>query len=108
MTRASKRNKMNLLIVIAFATSAILVSGHEFESVKLDRWDQPIQARSEPIEGKNQFYEGVFRARLDHFRPQNQERVEFVSFFLSMKHFSIYNSIVCCEYIALSCQCKPL
>lgn len=29
------------------------------------------------MEGMNQFYEGIFRARLDHFRPQNQERVDF-------------------------------
>lgn len=70
---------MNLLIVIAFATSAIFaVGGQEFASEKLKRFDEPILA-SDPIEGKNQFYEGVFRARLDHFRPQNQERVEFVS-----------------------------
>lgn len=86
---------MNLLIIIAFATSAILaVSGQEFQSSKLNRWDKPTQATqeyqslklnrwdkpsqaSEPIEGQNQFYEGVFRTRLDHFRPQNQERVEF-------------------------------
>lgn len=71
---------MNLLIIIAFATSTILaVSGVEFQSLKSKRWtDKPITT-GEPIEGKNQFYEGVFRARLDHFRPQNQERVEFVS-----------------------------
>ncbi len=70
---------MNLLILIAFATSAIFaVSGYEYQSLKYNRWDKPNPS-SDPIEGQNQFYEGVFRARLDHFRPQNQERVEFVS-----------------------------
>lgn len=70
---------MKLLVAVVFATSAIFaVSGQEFQSLKLKRWDEPILP-TEPIEGKNQFYEGVFRARLDHFRPQNQERVEFVS-----------------------------
>lgn len=70
---------MKLLIVIAFATSAIIAaSAYEFASSKLNRWDKPTPA-SNPIEGQNQFYEGVFRARLDHFRPQNQTRVAFVS-----------------------------
>lgn len=71
---------MNLLItIVAIATSAILaVSGFEYQSEKLNRWDHIPIPSSEPIEGQNQFYEGVFRARLDHFRPQNQQRVNFV------------------------------
>jgi serine protease 16 len=70
---------MNLLaITVAIATSAILaVSGFEFQSPKLNRWDKISTPSSEPIEGSNQFYEGIFRTRLDHFRPQNQQRVEF-------------------------------
>lgn len=65
---------MNLLIVIAFATSAIFaVSAVEYQKLGSAPWDE-----RPPIEGMNQFYEGIFRARLDHFRPQNQERVEFI------------------------------
>lgn len=53
---------MNLLIVIAFATSAIFAaSGEEFESLKLERWDSITPASEPPVEGKNQFYEGIFR-----------------------------------------------
>jgi len=81
LTRASKG--MNLLIIICvIATSAIFaVSGYEFQSSKLsrDKLDKiPDDASEPPIEGQNQYYEGIFRARLDHFRPQNQERVNFV------------------------------
>lgn len=78
MTRASKG--MNLLIIIVVATSAIFaVSGYEFQSEKLsrDKLDQ-LPINDPPVEGQNQYYEGIFRARLDHFRPQNQQRVEFV------------------------------
>lgn len=66
---------MNLLILIAFATSAVFaVSAVEYQKLGSAAWeDRP------PMEGMNQFYEGIFRARLDHFRPQNQERVDFVS-----------------------------
>lgn len=66
---------MNLLIVIAFATSAIIaVNSVEYQKLGSRKWSE---LSSEPIEGQNQFYEGIFRARLDHFRPQNQERVDF-------------------------------
>jgi len=89
---------MNSLILIAIATLAIFaVSGYEFQSAKMpthespfvyksletDRWDKP----RDPIEGMNQFYEGIFRARLDHFRPQNQERVEFI-YHVNANHYN--------------------
>lgn len=78
---------MNLLIVIAFATSAILaVSGVEYKKLG----SKPFHERnseSDPIEGMNQFYEGIFRARLDHFRPQNQERVEFI-YHVNANHYN--------------------
>lgn len=79
LTRASKG--MNLLIIIGVvATSAIFaVSGYEFESEKLSReFLDKLPTDDPPVEGQNQYYEGIFRARLDHFRPQNQERVNFV------------------------------
>lgn len=94
---------MNLLILISLiATSAIcVVNGYEFESLKLNqRWDDitPIKSQYEfkslklnqrwndvtPIESQtraersDQFYEGIFSARIDHFRPQDQRRVDFV------------------------------
>ena len=73
LTRASKA--MNLLpIFVAIATCAIFaVNGYEFQSQKLNQTD------ATPSFETNQFYEGIFRARLDHFRPLNQQRVEFVS-----------------------------
>lgn len=66
---------MNLLpIFVAIATSAFFaVNGYEFQSQKLNQTD------ATPAFETNQFYEGIFQARLDHFRPLNQERVEFVS-----------------------------
>lgn len=86
MTRASKG--MNLLIIIGVvATSAIFaVSGYEFQSEKLSReFLDKVSNPSEdpPIETQNQYYEGIFRARLDHFRPQNQQRVNFVRLTIS-------------------------
>lgn len=89
-TRASET--MNFLILFAaIATLAIfVVNGFEFQSQKFERFDaipsnepqfQKIE-RFDEIKSNNnpnQFYEGVFRARLDHFRPQNQQRVDFVS-----------------------------
>lgn len=77
LTRSSKgigNRRMNLLIVIAFAILAIFaVSAVEYQKLGSTPWEE------RPIEPNNQFYEGIFRARLDHFRPQNQERVPFVS-----------------------------
>lgn len=85
LTRASKT--MNLLpIFVVIATSAILaVNGYEFQSQKLNQTDATPSLRT------NQFYEGIFRARLDHFRPLNQERVEFVSPHFTMKLMKIVN-----------------
>jgi serine protease 16 len=76
LTRASKG--MNLLIVIGvIATSAIFaVTGYEYQSEKLSR-EFFDKVSNDPIETQNQYYEGIFRARLDHFRPQNQQRVNF-------------------------------
>jgi len=76
---------MNLLTLIAFATSAIFaVSAVEYQKLG----DTPWEERT--IVPGNQFYEGVFRARLDHFRPQNQERVPFVSVVAPL------NDVCCC------------
>lgn len=64
----------SLTIFVVIATSTFFVAnGFEFKSQKLNQSDDT------PSFETNQFYEGIFRARLDHFRPLNQERVEFVS-----------------------------
>ncbi|KAJ6646562.1 putative serine protease K12H4.7 [Pseudolycoriella hygida] len=88
---------MNSLILIAIATSAIFaVSGYEFQSPKMEPYTSPYEYKKltsdrwderEPVEGMNQFYEGIFRARLDHFRPQNQDRVDF-TYHVNANHYN--------------------
>lgn len=62
-----------LAIVVLCALAALTsASTYEFTSVKYDDYEKPVLSHDE-------LHTGTFRPKLDHFRPQDDREVEFVS-----------------------------
>lgn len=81
---------MNKLLLILLLVQAVLaVNSKELRSKKLGReWTTTRQSNvqykktnnlfASLLEQPHEFYESEFSTRIDHFRPLNQDRVNFV------------------------------
>lgn len=81
---------MNKLLILSLIVQAVLaVNSKEFRSQKLaPEWSKARQSEVKYIktnnlhasllERPNELYEAEFSTRIDHFRPLNQQRVNFV------------------------------
>lgn len=78
-----------LLITLLIVQAAFAVNSKEIRSKKLAREGTVRPSKVEYIKtnnltssmlngGLHEFYESVFSTRIDHFRPLNQQRVNFV------------------------------
>ncbi len=78
-----------LLVVLLVVLAAFAVNSKEFRSKKLAREGTVRQSTVQYIKtdnlrasiedgGLHEFYEAEFSTRVDHFRPLNQQRVNFV------------------------------
>lgn len=88
-----------LLIIVLVVQAAFAVNSYEFRSRKLAREGTARQSNVKYIKtdnlrlslqdgGMHEFYESEFSTRVDHFRPLNQQRVNFV-------RKLVYKFIVC-------------
>lgn len=78
-----------LLVILLIVQAAFVVSSNGFRSKQLAREGTVRQSNVEYIKtdnlrlslqdgGLHEFYEAEFSTRVDHFRPLNQQRVNFV------------------------------
>lgn len=86
----NRGNKMNkLLILLLIVQAVIAVNSKEFRSKKLAREGTKTRQSNvnyiktnnlyeSMLEQPHEFYEAEFATRIDHFRPLNQQRVNFV------------------------------
>lgn len=97
-----------ILVALLIVHAALAVNSYEFRSKKIAREGTIRKSNVEYIktnnlrlsiqEGVHEFFEGEFSTRIDHFRPLNQQRVNFVRngmasclFFEIMFHFTFTN-----------------
>lgn len=80
-----------ILVVLLIVQAAFAVNSKEFRSKRLAREGTVRQSNVKYIKtdnlraslqdgGMHEFYEAEFSTRIDHFRPLNQQRVNFVRY----------------------------
>lgn len=91
--------KMWSLILLLSISSIV---AYESPVYRQEEWN----IRNENSTTQDQFYEGFFDTRIDHFKPLNQNTTSFVSFFLSSSVGEIM--LICAFDAAISCECQFL
>ncbi|XP_037033396.1 lysosomal Pro-X carboxypeptidase-like [Bradysia coprophila] len=91
-----------ILVVLLIVQAALAVTSNELRSKKLAREGTIRKSNVEYIktnnlrlsmeEGVHEFFEGEFSTRIDHFRPLNQQRVNF-TYNANTHHFENYGPL---------------
>lgn len=95
-----------ILVVLLIVQAALAVNSKEFRSKKLAREGTVRKSNVEYIKtnnlrlsmqegGVHEFFAGEFSTRVDHFRPLNQQRVNFVRLDQNLK------------FETFCCNCEP-